>query len=329
MPTSNGVTLLWRTDVHMADRAPQSRRDDWKVTLGRKLMAVGDIAADVNASAVLDGGDLFHVKSPTRNSHALVRYLSFIHAAYPCPTYECPGNHDVKYGDYENIDENPLGVLFESGVLKRLYDEHELMLGSAGFKVRVVGIPYHGTKYDWERFTSIKKGDEDYLVAVAHCLASPAGGEMFQNEDIIKYGDLADLDPDVWCFGHWHKNQGITTLENGKLIVNVGSLSRGTLSQDDVDRIPEVVALRFHPERGATAEAIPLDVQPPEEVFDIEGRARAESRTLSVDAFVEGLQETLARSENESLEDVVRGLPDVPEAVRERALSYLERARGS
>lgn len=206
------IHLIWRTDVHLSDHTPRSRQDDWTEVVLGKLRQVGEIATRVGASAVLDGGDFFDIKSPTRNSHALVRKVLEVHRAYSCPVYANVGNHDCVYGDYSFLPQQPLGVLFESGAFRRCYDEYEArfeenpewvadpMETSPGLSVRVVGVPYHGTSYDMERFRRIKKGDEDYLVVIAHVLASPTGGTLFDAEDVVKYADIDAFDGDVFCF---------------------------------------------------------------------------------------------------------------------------------
>jgi hypothetical protein len=194
------ITLVWRTDVHLSDNPPSSRKDDWTSTVLDKLRQVGVVAAKVQAAAVLDGGDFFHVKSPSRNTHDLIRRTAEVHAAYPCPVYANVGNHDCVYGDYGYLDQQPLGVLFSTGVFRRLYDEHEAVFVQDGFKVRVVGVPYHGTQYDLDRFRRIRKGDEDVLVCVAHVLASARGGSMFEGEDILSYDALPAFEPDLFCF---------------------------------------------------------------------------------------------------------------------------------
>lgn len=212
------ITLVWRTDVHVSDEPPIARIDDWTSTVLDKLVQVGEIARELEAVAVLDGGDLFHRKSPTRNSHQLVQRLINVHQGYSCPTFGNFGNHDAKYGDIRFLDESPLGTLFKCGAIRRLYNEHEAVFTDGEIKVRVVGVPYHGTTYDLSRFESIKKGDEDYLVCIAHVLASPDGGSMFEGEDILSYEFLKGLAPQAFCLGHWHKNQGITNLATEKLL---------------------------------------------------------------------------------------------------------------
>jgi DNA repair exonuclease SbcCD nuclease subunit len=251
--------------------------------------------------------------------------MAEVHSRYPCPVYVTVGNHDVKYGSLEFLSESPLGVLFQSGVFKRLYDEHEAVFVDAGVKVRVVGIPYHGTKYDMNRFTGIVKGDEDYLVVVVHCLASPKGGTMYESEDVIGYQQLVNLDPDAWLFGHWHKDQGITALPRNKYVVNVGSLSRGSLSQDDLDRIPSCVVMRFSKE-AVTFETCPLKVAPAAEVLNLEGHARILARKMTMEAVVDRLKDHLAMRDSGSVLDVVRESLSIPENIRERTIMYLERA---
>ena len=315
------IRLVWRTDVHLAAEAPQSRTDDWVDTILDKLDQVSAIAQEVGAQAILDGGDFWHIKMPSRTPHELVSRVSAAHAGYPCKVYGNIGNHDCKYGDYAFLPESPLGVLFNTGVFQRCYDQHEALFTKDGITVRVVGIPYHGKKYDLNRLTTITKGTEDYLVVMAHLLASPAGGEMFGAEDIVPYAELANLDPDMWCFGHWHKNQGVTRVGK-KVIVNIGSLTRGSLSEDEVARSPECAVISFS-KQGIVVDRRPLRVKPAADVFDLVGRVRQEARAMTVDAFVESVKTTLTATPVLSLLDQVRGL-DAPNEVKERLISYLE-----
>ena len=316
------ITLVWRTDVHLAVQSPQSRTDDWSETVLDKLRQVGEIARDVKADAVIDGADFFHIKTPSRTTHALIQKVAEVHATYPCDVWALRnGNHDVKYGDGSFLNEAPLGVLFATGVFRMLDRTGVVLRDAEGLRLRVVGVPYHGKKYDLSRLSGIKKGPADYLVVAAHLLASPGGGEMFGAEDIVKYNDLLDMEADVFCFGHWHKNQGVTEIA-GKHIVNIGSLTRGSLSEDDVSRVPEVAVIRFSA-LGVTVERRPLAVQPASDVFDLVGRVQQEARSMTVDAFVDSMRETLAATNGTSLLDGVRSM-DLPDAVRERLVLLLE-----
>lgn len=336
------MKIVWRTDVHMADQGPASRKDNWPQMVLDKLAQVRDIAISRGAVAILDGGDFFHIKSPSRNSHELINMVAAHHAPYPIPVFSTPGNHDSVYGDYAFLEQQPLGVLFNTGVFKRCYDEHEAVFiteasqgdkyeaSMLGFdappqlKVRVVGVPYHGSTYDRERFKAIKKGDEDVLICVAHVLASPKGGTMFEGEDILKYSELLDYAPDVFCFGHWHKDQGVTQIGD-KTIVNIGSLTRGSLSQDELQRQPACAVLSLEKGQPVEVEVVRLKVGAPEEVFDVEGRNRQVRQQVEIEAFVARIRDSLSpKVEGETLTQVVEGVVDVPADIKERALAYLE-----
>lgn len=340
---SKEVVLVWRSDVHIADYGPASRMDDWCETVLGKLTQVGDIAREVKASAVLDGGDFFHVKSPGRNSHKMLQRVAEVHSKYPCPTYANVGNHDVKYGDWTFLPEAPLGVLFKTGVFRRCYDEHEAQFvkeeswgdGYNGgiydaVKVRVAGIPYHGTKYDQTRFSRIQwpgKKRGQFLVVMCHLLASPEGGQMFEAEDIVRYSDLPKIcpDADVFCFGHWHKNQGVKKLSSGQLVVNVGSLTRGALTQDELERVPVAAVMTFRQDGSIAIEERPLAVKPATEVFDVVGRARTEAREMTMEGFVSGFKQSLEMtSKDKPLLDIIMDATGLPQEVKERAIHYLE-----
>ena len=322
------VTLIWRTDLHLSDQTPRSRKDDWTSTVLGKIAQIGDLARTMGAHAVLDGGDFFDIKAPARNSHALVRRAMAAHQGYPCPVYANVGNHDCVYGDYSYLPQQPLGVLFEAGTFKRLYDEHELVINQGGVTVRVVGVPYHGVKYDLSRLAKITRGKEDYLVVAAHLLASPTTSTMFESEDVIQYKELDQYPAiDVAMFGHWHKDQGITKTPGGKTVVNIGSLTRGSLSQDDQDRVPSVAVLRFTKE-GLDISKVPLQYAPASDVFDLETKETEELKSTMLEEFVGHLQQVLTPGNKVPLRDIVRDLPDIPSPVREKAMGYIEAAGG-
>ena len=317
------IKLVWRTDVHMSDTAPSSRTDVWHETVLDKLGQVRDIGIEVGASAIIDGGDFFHVKSPVRNSHKLVQLTAEHHLDYPFSVYCCPGNHDCVYGDYKFLYQQPLGVLFSTGVFKRLYNQYEAIFEENGIKVRVVGIPYPGHRYSPALFENIVKGDEDVLICVAHILANLTGGTMFEGEDIVKYGDLVNCAPDVFCFGHWHMDQGVEIID-GKTFINIGSLTRGSLSQDEVQRRPACAVISCD-KSGATVDVRRLNVKPAEEVFDVEGRRRQVERQIEMDSFVNKIKEDLEGSSSEKTMGEMLEELDVAQEVKEKALEYLEK----
>jgi hypothetical protein len=195
------LTFIFRTDVHVADRGPASWKGDYAAEIWSNLQQVGEYARTYNATAVLDGGDYFHVKAATRNPHALVEKSARIHAEYPCPTYSIEGNHDIAYNNLDSVTRQPIGVLYATGVFKHLREE---VFEGAGVRVRVVGVPYSPFRTVDELRAIRKQPGDTYLIAIVHQLAGadpPPSVEDFFNEPVFRYTDLiVEGGPDVWCF---------------------------------------------------------------------------------------------------------------------------------
>ncbi len=319
------ISLLYRTDTHVADRSPVSWKGDYPAEIWSNLEQIGALAKNHGCRAVLDGGDYFHVKAPTRNSHDLVRQTADIHHAYPCPTFSVPGNHDMTYNNLDSIERQPLGVLYATRVFGRLQEE---VFEDAGVRVRVVGMPYSVTRTADELRAIQKKPGDDFLVAVVHQLAAqnpPESVEDFFGEPVFRYAELmTENGPDVWMFGHWHKDQGI--VENrGRWFVNQGAVSRGALVRENLERTPKVALLEFGP-GSIKVKSIALNVRPAAEIFDLERKERNDREGKEIDQFVERLKLDSNIDPSASIEDTIKDL-EFARDVRDLAMDYLIRAR--
>jgi DNA repair exonuclease SbcCD nuclease subunit len=285
------------------------------------------MAARYRAAAVLDGGDYFHVKAASRNSHGLIYRTAEIHRRYPCDTYCVEGNHDITYNNLDSLERQPLGVLYAAGIFQHLRDS---VFTDGGMQVRVVGVPYHPRRTLDELLAIQKQPGDDHLVAVVHALASenpPSKVEDFFGEPVFKYDDLVTREgPDVWLFGHWHRDQGIVQV-GGKHFVNQGAVSRGALIHENITRTPQVSLLEFEPD-SITCTVLPLVVAPPEEVFDLERKERVEHESRSIDAFIEHLQQDVLLDPESTIETNIQKL-DFAADVRDLAMEYLSKARES
>ena len=317
------MKFVFRTDVHATEKAPASWKGDYLAELQSSLAQIGTIAK--GAVAVLDGGDFFHIKAATRNSHALVAQMAAIHAAYPCPVYFVEGNHDLAYNNLDSVERQPLGVLFAAGVFKQLRDQ---VFEANGLKVRVVGVPYE-PDMELQTLRAIRKqpGD-DFLIVIVHAFASEnpsAMQEEFFGESVFKYADLISSDgPDVWAFGHWHQDQGVTQIGN-TTFVNQGSVSRGALIKENLSRVPKVAVIEVT-KAGVKVELIALQVAPATEVFDLDAKTRVESERKDIENFVARLKENALQDPATVIESSVASL-DFASDVRAAALHYLELAR--
>lgn len=320
------ISFVFRTDVHMADKGPASWKGDYPAEILDNLRQVGDLAQRSSATAVLDGGDFFHIKTSGRTSHATVIRVSDLHRKYPCPTYCVEGNHDITGDNLDTIDQQPLGVLYATGVFKHLREE---VFEEDGLRVRVVGLPYDPSRtiQDIQKAVRKKPGD-DYLIAVVHALAAenpPGQVEEFFGEPVYRYSSLVySGGPDVLCFGHWHRDQGVVEIE-GRHFVNQGALSRGALTKENTQRIPKVSLIEFS-KAGIKVTVVPLVVAPASEVFDIERKERQEREEQIIDQFTAELELESEVDLSQDIETTLDGLT-IDEEVRNLAKEYLERVR--
>ena len=317
------MKFVFRTDVHATDKSPASWKGDYLAEIQSSLTQIGVLAQ--GAVAVLDGGDFFHIKAATRNSHALVARMAEVHTGYPCPVYAIEGNHDLAYNNLESVGNQPLGVLFATGIFRWLREE---IFESEGIRVRVVGVPYVPDRELSTLRALRKQPGDDHLIVVAHAFAAEnpsAMQEEFFGDSVFKYADLVSSDgPSVFLFGHWHQDQGVVQIGN-TTFVNQGSVSRGALVKENLSRVPKVAVLNVS-QAGIKVELVELKVSPAETVFDLDTKSRVESERKDIENFVARLKENALQDPATVIESSVAAL-DFADDVRDAALHYLEMAR--
>lgn len=316
------LAFIFRTDTHTSDRSPVSWKADYPTEIWSNLEQVGQLAKKYEVNAILDGGDYFHVKAASKNPHRLVERTARIHRGYPCPTLCVEGNHDIAYNNLETLAQQPLGVLYASGVFNHLREE---VFTDGATQVRVVGVPYSPVRRLEELLSIQKKPGDTHLLAVVHGLASmnpPPQVEDFWNEPVFSYEALQSRNgPDVWMFGHWHKDQGIETIRHQKF-VNLGALSRGALVRENLERIPKVALVEI--DNGEVkVTPLPMSVAPAADVFDLERKAAQEKERHDIDQFILRLVADGSIDPDVSIEENIRSM-DFADEVRAEALRYLE-----
>lgn len=308
---SKSVVILGIGDVHLADTTPASRMDDYCDSVFEDLSLARQKALDEEADAVVVTGDIFDKKVPTKNSHALVSRAISMFSSFPCPVYSIVGNHDITNNRMDSLSKQPLNVLFESGALKRL-----TRVSIKG--VDVVGIDFN-EENTYETLCPKKKNGKP-LIAVCHVLASPHGGDMY-GETIFSYKQLAEQsDVDVYKFGHFHNDQGIEKYK-GKWFVNLGALSRGSLSEEEITRQVKISKIVWDGEKIECSE-IPLPVKLASEIFNIEKKEEIDKQKQEIKNFVSTLNKTDLFQDISSLEETVKDMK-LETGVKNRLSNYL------
>ncbi len=321
------IRLLTSSDEHLADLNPGYRKDSFRDAVLAKLEWQGELARSVGCDAVLRGGDFFHVKPANKTTMATMAKAAGVHRRYPCPTYSVAGNHDMSFNELASVPRQPLGVMFHSGVFRPLHDERFV---SGSMSVRVVGVDYT-PDLDHEALKELvkKKEGDTYTIAVVHALAAFAPEDRIQtffNERIFDYRDLVfDGCPDAYVFGHYHKDQGVRE-HLGVQFVNLGAVSRGALTFENLDRRPKVSTI-VASSRGLSIDVHEIPCEDASKVFDLEKKKEKEKTRQNLDDFIRQLR--VAAQDVSGMDEriaLLKTSKEYPEDLRDLILDALESA---
>lgn len=320
------IRFVSSSDEHLCgDKAPGFRKDDYRGAILSKLEWQGEFARLFGATSFLRGGDFVHVKAANGTSMRTLAMAARVQRRYPCPIFAVAGNHDMSNNDPTTIPGQPLGVLFESHVFRPLRDE---IFESGSMKVRVVGVEYT-TDLDVDGLHDlVRKKDENYTVAVVHALAAMAPEEKIQsffNERIFDYRDLVfEGCPDAYILGHYHKDQKIVD-HLGVKFINLGAISRGALTFENLDRKPKIASLKFN-SQGISVEEHIVPHKDAAQVFDLDMKKKIESERRSLNEFISQLRENSSLVSDDSISTRKAELNKFPDELRSLALELLESA---
>jgi len=321
------MKFLTFTDVHASAINPESRVDDYLADILAKLAQIGQAGRKLGVDFYILAGDLFNLKYPLRNPHNLNRALIDMFKGYGAPVYATEGNHDLRNDSYETFNEQPLSVLYASGALHQIRDERVVCYD--GVEVHLRGFPFVEDP-DIELMPKAPR-ESDYSISVLHLYSSLGGGTLHGTK-VYSYPEIAALGDDMFVMGHYHIDQGITSIQHeGRKVtfVNVGAVSRGSLVEDNLDRIPRIGYVEVTRDGDTVrvdTKSVRLKVKPSSEIFDLEAKREEKKKMDEAEAFVERLRvEESEEPGEERLEAALTSL-DVDKVVLESVRHYLEEA---
>jgi DNA repair exonuclease SbcCD nuclease subunit len=295
------LRFITSSDEHCADLNIGFRKDNYREAIFSKLVWQGEMLQKFNANAMLRGGDFWHVKAANKTTMAsLVRAIG-IHRSYSCPTHVIAGNHDMSNNDPESIDRQPIGVMIKSGVFKRMDNIFE----NGTMRVRVVGIDYTTDLAEDGLCELVKKQDgSNYTIAFVHALAEMRPSDKIQSffrEKVFDYRDLVfEGCPDVYVFGHYHKDQGIQE-HLGVKFVNLGAIARGALTFENLERKPKISLIKCN-SQGISIEECIIPHMDASQIFDLERKKKLDLVRKDMDEFITKLRSN-SRSNNNAVND--------------------------
>lgn len=231
-------------DIHLSDRPPASCTEDYLDDLFTILEHSVQKSKDLEVSAVIWAGDVFHHKQPSRTSHKTVQRAIELVKSYECDLLIVPGNHDMLGDRFDSLYETqPLGVLLQAGaeLLKGWHAHYPLY-----------GVPWI-PRWNDETVAGVlagfrKSSRSEAGLVIAHAPLFPAGQEPpWENYRTDFWADR--MGNKGWCYyGHVHDSHGIYE-ENGVTFCNMGAVTRGSLQEADLKRVVRL-ALWENPTRG-------------------------------------------------------------------------------
>jgi len=323
------IRFLTIKDVHLRDKSPQSRIDDYAEEVFDKLNQIKLLAEKLEVDAVINAGDLFHFKAPTKNSHELVQRTLNVFKSFPCPIIGILGNHDIQYDMTQNVHKQPIGTVLSSGAMKLLGKEEGQTMKISHIVERD-GVKVVVTGQSWDRDHNIRnlisheKGDEDFLIAVVHALLDPVGG-TFYGHDNTKYDQCVAMEADVAVCGHLHVDHGVQQVQD-KYFVNHGALSRGSLHEDNITRRLNTCLIQVDKDNSGKAQIsfklINLRTEPADEIFDLERHAAKKEESALMEDFISTLQSQDLTLDIRDIAGSIESVKGFEDEVRQKAIHY-------
>lgn len=296
----NGILCIG--DVHLCDKPPSGATEAYLTEQWAVLTEALEIAATGNLLPVF-AGDIFHRKTPSRNSHALNEKLIRICKDSPLQPRVVPGNHDMLHDRFDSLSSQPLGVVVASGAMKVLQgmdaDNHHLWGVAWGQRPPVFPV-----------------GDS---LVVAHAEIYPDGKVPPWGGDPASAWAHA-IGKGYCYYGHIHDYHGI--YKSGDMIfANMGALTRGALTESERTRVPAVC--KWDPVNGFVRIELESPL-PAEEVLRIVESEEVKKQRADAEDFLSQLNVSAHTSLEEAIDEIMK-LEDVEEYVRALALDLIEK----
>jgi DNA repair exonuclease SbcCD nuclease subunit len=280
--------ILLIGDVHLADRPPSVRTETYTDDILAKLQFAVEEAARQKVDCIVQGGDMFHLKAPTRNSHSLVQRTHEVLTSAGIPAYIVPGNHDMSSDRLDSLKKQPLGSLARMAGVDLLLGPHP--------DLPIFGLPY---LQDWmadlprwmkkyEKWADEQKGrDFDFWpLMITHAPIFPPGEEP--PYEFIGADDWVSLMHGKGdCFySHIHDPHGAYLIDDAVMMCNNGAISRGSLHEKTLKRKPAVTLWDTEQPRDHRFTRIEVPHRPAESVFRLHEKVDADEKSSRVEEFL-------------------------------------------
>jgi DNA repair exonuclease SbcCD nuclease subunit len=259
-------------DIHLTEKRPQNRTDDYEATVLRKFRFILDTADENNCDVILQPGDLFDNPKP---SYAFYSQIVSHLKGFDFSIFTIFGQHDLKYRNPEDTALWTLNISIDDLiVLSQKHDSEPIIFSGK------IGI--QGCGWEEERPEPFPG---KFNILLIHKMI--VDDKLWADQEHFEYanGFLRDHKFDLIVSGDNH--QSFTKIaRGGKTLINCGSMMRSTIAQ--IDHQPRVI---IYDTETRAFENVFIPIEPAEDVFKMNKVETEKERNTNLEAFVSGLSE--------------------------------------
>lgn len=312
-------------DAHVSGQNPIARKDNYPLTILRKMEEVIDISRELGADAIFSVGDIFHTPDP---SNITKGNLGHILNKRECPFITLGGNHDLFGGNMETFLRTGIGLFSKLGNLEILQDDTPRFFKKGRIRFQLTGQNYHPSidhRNPEMDYCRTKAEGITHSMHMAHGYLTDKK-LLFPHTLIERIKDSTGAD--VTISGHLHTPFRVN--HNGKIFANPGALGRRSASAGEM-RMPKVFILRITQEGVLTLEDRYLQTAaPPEEVLNREHLEEDHIQNYRMSRFIDGLADlNKATSQTIDIYEIVHQVAEdehIEEAVKQDVLAAISAA---
>jgi len=312
------VTFVYSTDWHLTDVPPGRRTATYATEILGKIRFAGETAHKAGGVSIC-GGDVFHSKNArsSGNTFALATRLIDELRKHPLGrVYGTHGNHDLWQDSTASIPMQPLGNLIAAGVYDDLSTESIIFENRNGtVRVQVDSYPYADDMVTLERVLNAPPREEGVTqrVVLMHQYGNPGDEGSLFGHPTIGYNQMADCDYDLALWGHDHSRTDSVKIGRCRH-VRLGSLSRASIAQDEVDRPVALALVRFTPNGDIALTEVDVPVKPLEIAFrQADREVEKVHQSAEVVRFFKEMDEAVQTIESTDPREMMRQLCPVEE----------------
>jgi len=303
--------ILQINDPHFSEVPPSSRTATYCLDVLNKFEWALKFAVHQQVDDIICTGDWFHSKLAHRTPHWLVNKLLTMLREILCrPEHpyvlSIPGNHDFPPG-FGDLNRQPYQTLVAADLVKDIADNP--IIATDG--TVIVGCAYKDENA-FAHIMNVAAKHKPTVLVLHQQIEAPGCSQPF---DFLPAEKLAGAAPFI-LYGHVHVVHG-TYQVGDTIFCNPSNISRGSIAEADVLRIPQVALIDTSTRQ---VECVAIPHRPAAEVFLLDKVERRKTISMDIAAFVENIEQTqFVALSHEVVRDRLAAIEDVD--VRDECLN--------